>query len=813
MMPGPVGRAVRGGLTRKRVQTIAIGLVLLVSTAASVLALALLVDSNAPFNKAFTAQHGADLVVTFDRSKATSSQLAATKRLPGVTAASGPFDEVTASGTTSASSGSIPIPTLTLAGRASPGGPVDDVVLQSGHWADGPGQLVLDTQLTNNLPPIPLGTKITIDGGGGDSKHVAELTLVGTAASVTGSSGGWVTPGEIAKLTGAHVPAGTQMLYRFSHASDASAIAADVRTLAAALPAGAIAGSQSWLSADLAETGNIKAFVPFLIAFGAIGLVMSVLIVTNVVSGAVVAGYRRIGVLKSIGFAPSQIVSAYTGQAAVPAVIGCIGGVVLGDVLARPVLSKAATVYGVGSLQVPTWVDVVVPVAMCLLVGIAAVLPALRAGRLSAVQAIATGRAPATGRGYAAHRLFGRLALPRPVTIGLAAPFARPARTALTLTAILLGATVVTFAVGLSSSLRLVVDALERSKAVPVQVMLGQGGPGGPHIKIKPGGVAGPRSGGRQPSNAAAKRAVEAALRAQPGTLHYTEATDLAVTVAGLSQEVDVSAFRGNASWTGYAMISGHWYTGPDQAVVASHFLTVTGKSIGDEVTIVAGGKPIRVRIVGEVFATRNTGLFMITDWKTVAGALSGTGSRLAIEGPTQFDVGLKPGVSATSYGNSLQAKLGGNYFVLVNNRSSDVVDLMISLIGTLTVLLIIVAGLGVLNTIVLHTRERVHDLGVFKAVGMTPRQTVTMVVCWVAGTGLVASVIAVPLGIALHGYVLPAMARSVDLGLPASFLNVYHAGELALLGLTGIAIAVAGALLPASWAAAIGTGAALHAE
>ncbi len=137
----------------------------------------------------------------------------------------------------------------------------------------------------------------------------------------------------------------------------------------------------------------------------------------------------------------------------------------------------------------------------------------------------------------------------------------------------------------------------------------------------------------------------------------------------------------------------------------------------------------------------------------------------------------------------------------------------MISLIGTLTLLLIIVAGLGVLNTVVLHTTERSRDLGVFKAVGMTPRQTIAMVVCWVAGTGLVASVIAVPLGIVLHGYVLPAMARSVDLGLPASFLNVYHAGELVLLGLTGIAIAVASALLPASWAAAIRTSAALHAE
>ena len=71
------------------------------------------------------------------------------------------------------------------------------------------------------------------------------------------------------------------------------------------------------------------------------------------------------------------------------------------------------------------------------LVGVAALVPALRAGRLSAAAAIAAGRAPRAGRGYAAHRLLGRLPLPRPVTIGLAAPFARPARTAVTLVAVL----------------------------------------------------------------------------------------------------------------------------------------------------------------------------------------------------------------------------------------------------------------------------------------------------------------------------------------------------------------------------------------
>ena len=75
------------------------------------------------------------------------------------------------------------------------------------------------------------------------------------------------------------------------------------------------------------------------------------------------------------------------------------------------------------------------------------------------------------------------------------------------------------------------------------------------------------------------------------------------------------------------------------------------------------------------------------------------------------------------------------------------------------------------------ETRERVHDLGVFKAIGMTPRQTIAMVVCWVAGTGLVAGLIAVPAGVALHRYVLPAMAAAANRP-PRQFLNVYAAGE-----------------------------------
>jgi putative ABC transport system permease protein len=60
----PVVRAARGGLSGRRVQAVVIGVVVLVCTAASTLALGLLVDSNAPFDHAFAAQHGSQVTAT-----------------------------------------------------------------------------------------------------------------------------------------------------------------------------------------------------------------------------------------------------------------------------------------------------------------------------------------------------------------------------------------------------------------------------------------------------------------------------------------------------------------------------------------------------------------------------------------------------------------------------------------------------------------------------------------------------------------------------------------------------------------------------
>jgi putative ABC transport system permease protein len=798
MIGGSIFRTVRGGIARRRVQTVVVTLVVLISTTSTVVALALVVNSRAPFDHAFAAQRGADIAATI-APQVRAATLARTAHVSGVTADAGPYPDVTAPVTSEGAQ----FGPQTIVGRAVPGGPVDDLVIEAGRWATRPGEIVLATG--ENGIGFSVGSTLTA----GTGAHRQRLTVVGLANSVTGTASGWVAPAEIPLLRAAGGTPASQMLYRFAEAGIGAPLRADVARLSGALPAGALAGTMSYYTAQVEEDGNIAPFVPFLLAFGILGIVMSVLIVANVVGGAVVSGYRRIGILKSIGFTPLQVAAAYTAVIGIPALVGCLLGVVAGNLLATPLLRQNANAYGVGALGVPIWVDLVVPAGICALAAVAALLPAIRAGRLSTIQAIATGRAPQSGHGYTAHRLFRRLPLPRPITIGLAAPFARPSRTLLTLAAVVLGATAVTFAIGLTTSLQRLLEGISHQQAEPIQIQMpGNFFAGGPkQVKAGPKHFKSvPPTARPQIPTARAERTILAAVRSQPGTLHVVAEADDMASVAGLSQQIPITAFRGAATWTGYDLVSGRWYTGRGQVLAPTGFLTQTGTSVGQTITLSEGSRQIRARIVGEIFDTRNRGLNLVTNWTT----LRPLDPHFA---PTQFDVGLRPGSSASAYAQALNRQLGPNYGVELNTRDTAVVDAMIGLIGTLAVLLAAVAALGVLNTVVLETRDRVHSIGIFKAVGMTPRQTTAMALSWVAAIGLIAGIVAVPVGVALHNVILPAMAGSDGLRLPASFLHVYGAPEMLALALSGVLIATIGALAPATWASRIHTATALHTE
>ncbi|MER5640676.1 FtsX-like permease family protein [Kitasatospora sp. NPDC002227] len=435
---GAVWRAARAAVRRRRLQTVVTGFVVLVSTATLVVALGLLAAASGPFDQAFAKQRGAHLVAAFDAAKATDTQLAATAHLPGVEAAAGPFGLAMLE-TELPGFGNFPPRTLATVGRADPGGDVDRVDVWAGHWPTGPGQIVL--RAVPGQPPFALGSTLH------PSREPA-LTVVGFASSVSWSADAWVAPAQLPALH----PAGRQMLYRFAAHTTDTQLRSDTADLTAALPAGALTGSQPYLVLKNAAAGSTT-FVPFLVMFGILGLLVAVLIVGNVVSGAVVSGFRHIGVLKALGFTPGQVVAVYLTMISVPAVAGSLLGTVLGNLLARPILSEAFAGFGSADTTVSAWVDVMALLGMPAIAVLAALLPALRARRLSATEAISAGSAPRAGRGLRIQRRLSGTRMPRSVSLGIGMAFARPARSAMTLGAVLLGVLSITASVGFTLTL------------------------------------------------------------------------------------------------------------------------------------------------------------------------------------------------------------------------------------------------------------------------------------------------------------------------------------------------------------------------
>jgi putative ABC transport system permease protein len=321
-------------------------------------------------------------------------------------------------------------------------------------------------------------------------------------------------------------------------------------------------------------------------------------------------------------------------------------------------------------------------------------------------------------------------------------------------------------------------------------------------------GVTGIKRGGAGEHTTASPDTVETALRAQSGTARYVGVRDVAVALVGYHEPINIEAYSGDSSWLGYQVVTGRWYAGPDEVVADSPLLRTTGHHVGDTVTLSTDQGRRQVRVVGEVFDLDHEGMVVHGD----AGILAALAPTVPIG---QFQVALRPGTSVPAYVSALSSTLGTEADVSArgDQERGRTLAVMISLAVTLAALLSAVAALGVFNTVVLNTRERIHEIGVLKTLGMTPRQVRATVVASVAGVGLVAGVVATPLGDLLHHRVLPVMGNSAGTGIPASFIDVYRPVELVVLALAGVVLAVLGALVPAGWAAATRIATALRAE
>ena len=802
--------ALRAELRRRRLQSLIIALVILLSSGAGTLALSLLVESDAPYDHAFAQANGAHLTIMYDTARVDAARVAGTAHAHGVTAAAGPFLQVSVllganpRGDT-ACAGCAPLMegVFSVIGRDRPDPAVDRLTMESGRWARAPGEIVLSRRMADAWG-LGVGDTVTVEGGNG-----ASLRVVGVAASVDDDMGAWVTPGQAPSLAAEGTPARYQMFYRVISAGSTAALAAAAVTIAAGLPAGAVVNVSNYLDAKRQADLLSAVMVPFLLAFSAFALLAAMFIIANVVSGVVVAGYREIGVMKAIGFTPGQVGAALLGQILAPALAGCAIGIPLGMLVSQPFLQDTAH-----ALNLPSPFTAALPVglgvlAVTVLVAFcAAAVPCWRAGRLSAVTAMTRGSAPTGGRGAHLGRYLSGLRLPRPMELGLAEALARPMRSLMTMGAVLIGVATTVFALSLHLSLTQVAQHLIRDQYVQVDVQRDAR----PTMSIQKqitGGKSGDVPFGSGAPAPASDRQVTALLAANPGTERFVAETQDQVYVPGISAPIPYYAYRGPSGWIGYALTAGRWFTGPGEVVAPTKLLEETHLAIGRYFTAHMHGRTVRLRLVGEILDQTGDDLLLRGDWSTLASVAPGVQ-------PQSYEVALKPGTNPDRYVQAIQQQSGGSVDPSTVQRSSDDTSFILlnTVIGGLASILIVVAVAGVFNTVVLSTREKTRDIAILKAVGMEPRQVVTMVLSSVAFLGLIAGFLGIPAGIVLHRQVLQFMGQVASgTAIPPAFFDLINHAELPLLAITGVAVAAVGAWLPARWAAANRVAAVLQAE
>ncbi|MFI6961346.1 ABC transporter permease [Streptomyces sp. NPDC050255] len=285
-----------------------------------------------------------------------------------------------------------------------------------------------------------------------------------------------------------------------------------------------------------------------------------------------------------------------------------------------------------------------------------------------------------------------------------------------------------------------------------------------------------------------------------PGAKEVTADAMIRVTMDGGNQALFASFFRGDPPALATELVDGRWMDGPGEAVVGPAFLAQHRKKVGDRMALAVNGRTLPVTIVGQS---------MVGDART----LNVSWPTLTVLAPDRralnYTAVLAPGTDAAAYVKAVKAADPGLYSRAVDSGNTAT-RTVVSFATVFTVLLTIVAALGVFNTVLLNTRERCRDLGMLKSIGMTPRQVVAMTVTSMAVLGLAAGVVGIPLGMLAHRLIVDHVGV---IAFPESMKDVWHASQVFGLALAGVTIAVLGALIPARSAARLTIAKVLHNE
>jgi len=660
--------------------------------AALFLATMLLQGALNPWQQLFTRTHGADVLVYFQNGTDTSEL----DSLPGVQKVGQPYQAASAT----LEQGAVRSPVEL--GSMTPVPPtMSTPLIVAGTWlrSSKPDGAVLEASFAAAVH-VGVGDQITVDGIDGTEVSMRVIGIADTADQ--GFYPQW-TPGLIWVQHGLLTKVEPQQSETEKvvglRLDDNSALATSevVQTIYNLYngPAenSAVLRYSTWQQVQDSMASNDRLLGLLLALFGIIALVAAPCAIANVTAGRVLMQRQDIAMLKALGFTPGQVVRMLLAEQTLLGAAGAVLGLAAARIITSPAFVRPpdGTPVGLAPLS-GSWVALIGGCTV-LTVAIATVIPAWRAGRVSPVAAVQ----PSPPRGHLS--LIARLGLlvhlPAPLVLGARDSLTRRLPAVLTVVGLAIPMVMITIALTCWST----VDSFTRD---PGRIGLAAA------VTVSQGGMD--------------EKQTLALIGRDDQVLASYPSAEFDTLLPGVNGTFVARAM--GYSWRPYPfeVVQGRMFHAANEAVAGQGFLDLMHIGVGAWISPTIDGVPVILHIVGRTIEPYNNG--DVLDFGL--DALTDAGSA-----PPQlaYSLVLKPGVApATARANLLTASNDRLDVRLVANPTSGLG--VVRVVVVVAVVLLAVIGLAsLLTATAVGLRDHLHEVGVLKAMGLTPRQVMATLV------------------------------------------------------------------------------------
>jgi putative ABC transport system permease protein len=214
------------------------------------------------------------------------------------------------------------------------------------------------------------------------------------------------------------------------------------------------------------------------------------------------------------------------------------------------------------------------------------------------------------------------------------------------------------------------------------------------------------------------------------------------------------------------------------------------GVGVGDTIAVTTTTGPGELRVAGVVERSfpGQAGESLLVGWPDALGRFGVLGADVFA---VRFEPGRQPDASAAVDDLATQLALTAAPISHVEGVLGDALDRVFGLLDLLALAAVVVAALGIVNTLSMGTLERVRELGMLRAVGMTRRQVWRSVLVEAGILGAIGGLVGSAAGIGI-GWLLVVSAGGTQAGIRLPWPTIV----LALV--MGIALAMLAAAQPA---------------